>query len=168
LLVRTVTLVLMEDVDLFCVKHPNRATRVRCGSCNSPICVKCMRESAVGMKCPSCARPELRARMGESRRWMAGLAGLGAAGVAGALLTMFRVGVLGLIMPILVGLVTGSVVRAAGRRRPGLGGTAAVATFCGLALGPLALGVPYRALLSAGFLISAAIAAVSAAFTAGR
>jgi hypothetical protein len=120
------------------------------------------------MKCPSCARPRLRAHVGETRRWLAGLAGLGAAALAGALLTVVRVGPLGLIMPILVGLVTGSVVRAAGRRKPGLGGTAAVATVCGLALGPLALGVKFGALFSAGFLFSAAIAAVTAAFTAGR
>jgi hypothetical protein len=158
----------MEDVDLYCVNHPGRATRVRCSACNSPICVRCMRESAVGMKCPSCARPRLRAHVGEARRWVAGLAGLGAAAVAGALLTVLRLGALGFIMPIVVGLVTGSVVRAAGRRRPGLAGTAAVATVCGLALGPLALGVPFGALLHGGFLISTAIAAVTAAFIAGR
>jgi hypothetical protein len=158
----------MEDVDLYCVNHPGRTTRVRCSACNSPICVKCMRESAVGMKCPSCARPELRARVGETRRWLAGLAGLVTASVAGALLALLRVGFLGFIMPILVGLVTGAVVRRAGRKRPGLGGTAAVATVCGLALGALALGASLGALFSPGFLIAAAIAAVSAAFTASR
>lgn len=127
-----------------------------------------MRESAVGMKCPSCARPELRARIGETRRWLAGLAGLGTAALAGVLLTLVRLPFLGLLMPVLAGLVVGWVVRKTGRRRAGLGGAAMVATVCGLPLGALAIGVPFGSLLSGGFLIACALAAVCAGFVAGR
>lgn len=45
-----------------CVNHPREETRVSCSSCGDPICTRCMRPSAVGQKCTSCARPARRAR----------------------------------------------------------------------------------------------------------
>jgi hypothetical protein len=127
-----------------------------------------MRETPVGMKCPSCARPEFRSSPGESRRWLAGLSGLLASAIIGALLTVVGLGRFGILVAALVGLVAGSIVRAAGKRRAGLGGTAAVSTACGLALGQLALGVPFGALLGFPFLFAAGVAALAAAFFATR
>lgn len=39
-----------------CATHPSTPTRLRCSSCETPICPDCAREAAVGYKCPDCAR----------------------------------------------------------------------------------------------------------------
>ena len=104
----------------------------------------------------------------EARRWKAGLAGLAASAAMGALMTVFGLGRLGLLLPLIVGVVAGSVVRSAGKRRPGLAGTAATATACGLALGSLATGLPVGALLSGRFIVWVLMATVFAALVAGR
>jgi predicted RNA-binding Zn-ribbon protein involved in translation (DUF1610 family) len=38
-----------------CARHPDVETRLRCSSCETPICPDCGREAAVGFKCPDCA-----------------------------------------------------------------------------------------------------------------
>lgn len=158
----------MEEVQLFCVNHPRAGTLVRCSSCGSAICVRCMVETPVGMKCPACARVRLRPEEGR-RRYLAGAAGLlTAASIAGVMFAV-RGSFFGLLMAMLLGLVTGSVVRkVGGAARPGMASVGAIATGCGLALGLLAVKVPFPALLSPGFLLPSAFAAAVAALTAGR
>jgi hypothetical protein len=39
-----------------CYRHPGRETAVSCSNCERPICTDCMVYSAVGIKCPECAR----------------------------------------------------------------------------------------------------------------
>lgn len=39
-----------------CANHPKEMTLVRCGRCETPICVRCMVDSPVGKKCRDCAR----------------------------------------------------------------------------------------------------------------
>jgi len=39
-----------------CYRHPGRHTRLRCASCNRPICPECSVDTPVGQKCPECAR----------------------------------------------------------------------------------------------------------------
>ena len=39
-----------------CYRHPRRETGLRCSDCDRPICVDCSIDSAVGQKCPECAR----------------------------------------------------------------------------------------------------------------
>ncbi|HEU0318233.1 MAG TPA: rhomboid family intramembrane serine protease [Solirubrobacteraceae bacterium] len=39
-----------------CYRHPSRETRVACSNCGRPICPDCMTTTAVGMRCPECAR----------------------------------------------------------------------------------------------------------------
>lgn len=39
-----------------CANHPNEITFVRCGRCDTPICVKCMVDTPVGKKCRACAK----------------------------------------------------------------------------------------------------------------
>lgn len=41
-----------------CRQHPSVQTRLRCSSCEAPICPQCAREAAVGYKCPACARQD--------------------------------------------------------------------------------------------------------------
>lgn len=46
----------MSEVTQRCVNHPDAETRLSCTTCGDPICVRCMRQAAVGQKCPRCAR----------------------------------------------------------------------------------------------------------------
>lgn len=44
------------EVDLFCYRHPNRSTSLRCYKCNKPICSSCAVKTPVGYLCPDCQR----------------------------------------------------------------------------------------------------------------
>ncbi|HLL39930.1 MAG TPA: hypothetical protein VK357_09720, partial [Rubrobacteraceae bacterium] len=48
----------------YCYRHPKRETRVSCAACGRPICTECMRQTAVGIKCPDDARLPRGARAG--------------------------------------------------------------------------------------------------------
>lgn len=39
-----------------CAAHPSVETSLRCGKCGKPICPKCLVQTPVGARCPSCAR----------------------------------------------------------------------------------------------------------------
>jgi hypothetical protein len=39
-----------------CKRHLNIETNLFCGKCGDPICPRCMVETPVGARCPSCAR----------------------------------------------------------------------------------------------------------------
>lgn len=39
-----------------CYRHPSRETGVACSNCDRPICPDCMTPTAVGMRCPECAK----------------------------------------------------------------------------------------------------------------
>ena len=40
----------------YCYRHANTETGLRCGSCDRPICVKCVVQHPVGIRCQECAR----------------------------------------------------------------------------------------------------------------
>ncbi len=44
-----------EPPKVFCARHPETETMLRCGRCNTPICPRCMVHGAVGIRCPDCA-----------------------------------------------------------------------------------------------------------------
>ncbi len=41
---------------LYCYRHPDRETGLRCVQCSRPICTDCVRPAFVGQLCPECAR----------------------------------------------------------------------------------------------------------------
>ena len=41
---------------LYCARHKNTETSIRCGRCEDPICPDCLVHSPVGMRCPDCGR----------------------------------------------------------------------------------------------------------------
>src|SRR5215217_7792520 len=45
-----------------CVNHPKVETRLTCSNCGDPICTRCMVTTAVGQKCPRCAKQTGRAK----------------------------------------------------------------------------------------------------------
>lgn len=45
-----------ETYELFCYRHPDRPTSLRCYNCNRPICIKCANKTPVGYICPECMR----------------------------------------------------------------------------------------------------------------
>ena len=49
---------------MHCYRHPKRETRVSCATCGRPICTECMRQTAVGIKCPDDALLPRGARVG--------------------------------------------------------------------------------------------------------
>jgi hypothetical protein len=46
-----------DDGRLFCYRHPNRETWVRCGRCDRPICPQCAMQGPVGFRCKTCGKP---------------------------------------------------------------------------------------------------------------
>jgi hypothetical protein len=44
------------DVALYCYRHPDRETRLRCRTCDRPICAKCAIQTPVGFRCPEDGR----------------------------------------------------------------------------------------------------------------
>ena len=44
------------DEVLFCARHPRIETVLRCGTCDTPICPRCLVQTPVGAKCPTCAK----------------------------------------------------------------------------------------------------------------
>ncbi len=48
---------LHEPPPLFCYRHPDRETWVRCGRCDQPICTRCTMQGPVGLRCRSCGKP---------------------------------------------------------------------------------------------------------------
>ncbi|HEV8282104.1 MAG TPA: hypothetical protein VGQ02_09615 [Candidatus Limnocylindrales bacterium] len=46
-----------EPGPLYCYRHPDRETYVRCGRCDQPICMGCAMQGPVGMRCKTCGTP---------------------------------------------------------------------------------------------------------------
>jgi uncharacterized membrane protein YhdT len=46
----------IETEVLYCYRHPDRETGLRCTQCGNPICPDCVRPAYVGQLCPDCAR----------------------------------------------------------------------------------------------------------------
>jgi len=46
-----------DDGRLYCYRHPDRETWLRCGRCDRPICTQCAIQGPVGLRCPECGKP---------------------------------------------------------------------------------------------------------------
>lgn len=42
-----------------CARHPNVETNLRCSKCGTPICPKCLVQTAVGARCPDCGKVDV-------------------------------------------------------------------------------------------------------------
>jgi hypothetical protein len=144
-----------------CINHPKVETRLTCSSCGDPICPRCMVATAVGQKCPRCARQSGRAKGNPEVTLLARAFGAGLAVAAGAGLIMLLVSFASLLLAIAHGFLVGATVRWAARRRTHvrLGLAAAAAVVLGLGGVVLLLGGdPLGARLLLAYAISGGIA----------
>ena len=70
-----------------CHWHPDRETGLRCGNCGKPMCVECMRQHPVGIRCKECARksvlPTYQISTSYYARGIAAAVGMGLLGLIG-------------------------------------------------------------------------------------
>jgi len=102
-----------ETTEITCARHPDMPTRLFCSECGTPICPRCLIETAVGQKCPECARQKKAAvRRGKPHQYRKGIAvGVGAAVLAAfALSLLYRTG--GFFRAIITGVVAYGIARA--------------------------------------------------------
>lgn len=100
----------MAAEPMSCVNHPGTLTRLSCSQCGSPICPRCVRSSAVGQRCPACAKPARAVRAhGKPEHYARAVgAGLPLAFLGGLVIT--QVGFGALILSGLVGFGVGRAV----------------------------------------------------------
>ena len=144
-----------------CVNHPKVETRLTCSSCGDPICTRCMVATAVGQKCPRCARQSGRAKGNPEPQLLARGFGAGLAVAALGGLLLVAVPFAGLLLALAHGFVVGAAVRGAARRRTHtwLGVAAAVAVLVGLGGLVLVLGGnPFAARFLLAYVLSGGVA----------
>jgi hypothetical protein len=123
---------------LRCARHPNTETVLRCGRCDTPICVRCMVMSPVGPRCPTCAqvrRFRLLLKPVELARAIGYGVGVGALGTI--LLTLIPLFGFGLIAYAALGFAVGEVVSLGANRKrvPLLAPLAVACLFVGYIVG---------------------------------
>lgn len=42
---------------IYCARHKETPTGLRCGRCETPVCPQCMVHGPVGVRCPDCGKP---------------------------------------------------------------------------------------------------------------
>jgi hypothetical protein len=109
-----------------CQWHPERETGLTCAQCGKAICVECMRQHPVGIRCKECSRksrlPTYQISTAYLVRGVAATVGLGIAGGI-ALFMLDRTAGLGLFRMLLMlglGYVVGEGISLAVNRRRGL------------------------------------------------
>ena len=107
----------------YCYRHPNRETRVSCATCGRPICTECMRQTAVGMKCPEDAQLPRGARAGVMKTNQILMSFLAGAAVAllgvPVVFAIFQIGFLRIILSAVAGYAAGTLIHRAGGRNGG-------------------------------------------------
>lgn len=149
-----------------CYRHPNRETRVSCATCGRPICTECMRQTAVGIKCPDDAQLPRGARAGVMKPNQILKTLLVGVGIALLGIPVFSI-ILGLPFQLLIsaaaGYGAGTLINRVGGRN---GGPLAVA------VAVFGVVIPFVVLLAPGTLAGAVstfgvLAAILAAVAAG-
>ena len=115
----------MADEVVFCQRHPNVETGLRCGRCETPICPKCAVFTDVGARCPVCA-PRRKLPQFEigplyfARGAAAGLVAGAAAGAAWGLLVPDIAGLFSIFLGAGFGYCIGESVSLSTNRKAGI------------------------------------------------
>ncbi|MBI4200821.1 MAG: hypothetical protein HY531_00855 [Chloroflexi bacterium] len=131
-----------------CYRHPDIDTGLRCGNCDRPICVRCVVQHPVGIRCPRCARarrvPTLDVSFVYYARAVVAIVVVGTGGVLALMVLSALLAPLGLagyylrwLALVGLGYAMGSAVSLAVNRKRGRGlqwiaGLGVVATFLGV------------------------------------
>lgn len=151
---------------IHCYRHPKRETRVSCATCGRPICTECMRQTAVGIKCPDDARLPRGARAGVMKPDQILKTLLAGAGISLVGIPVVSI-ILGLPFQLLIsaaaGYGAGTLINRAGGRNGGL---------LAITVSVVATAIPFLVLLAPNALVGAfstfdILAAVLAAVAAG-
>jgi MFS family permease len=110
---------LAEDLAVYCSRHPNVETVLRCNRCGVPICPRCAVLTEVGYRCPDCIRSQqsvfFNIRLSDYP--VAALVSGSVAGLASLPLTRAGFFIAFLLSPVVGGLIGELVHRSVGRRR---------------------------------------------------
>lgn len=132
-----------NDDRLFCYRHPDRETYVRCGRCDRPICTRCAMQGPVGFRCKNCgtlANDPL-TTMRPTQILLGSLVALGGGAITGLIAT--QISFFGIFIAFFAGgIIAEAVIRVTGYKR-----------------GPIILGVVLGGIV-AGILVGAAGSAV--------
>jgi hypothetical protein len=137
-----------EPDALFCYRHPDRETWVRCGRCERPICTRCAMQGPVGMRCRTCGRPKNDPLTRLSPPQLAGgsVAAVVAGTVGGYVGLEFGPLFAILLGPIVGGVIAEVVLRVTGYKR---GPVIQAIVFGGIIVGVvLAAGIQYQGIVS--------------------
>ena len=144
-----------------CVNHPKVETRLTCSNCSDPICTRCMVTTAVGQKCPRCAKQTGRAKGNPEPQLLGRALGAGVAVAALGGVLLIATPFAGLLRALALGFVVAAAVTWAARRRTHawLGVAAAVAVLVGLGGLVLVLGGnPFASRLLLAYVLSGGVA----------
>ena len=150
-----------------CYRHPKRETRVSCATCGRPICTECMRQTAVGIKCPEDAQLPRSARAGvmkPNQVLKTLLVGAGIALVGIPVVSLILSLPLQLLISAAAGYGAGTLINRAGGRN---GGSLAIAVSVVAAGSPFLVMLAPAALAGGSVPTFAVLAAILAAVAAG-
>jgi len=107
------------DIPTTCARHPKVASNLRCASCGVYICPRCLVQTPVGAKCPSCAA-QASGSLFRPTLWQ--LTAAAAVGLSGGIVAgwavQFSFGLLTLVVAFAYAAFLGEMIlRASGRRR---------------------------------------------------
>ncbi|MEO5704181.1 MAG: hypothetical protein ABIZ52_06325 [Candidatus Limnocylindrales bacterium] len=156
------------DGRMFCYRHPDRETWLRCGRCDQPICSKCAVQGPVGSRCRQCGLVKNDPLTSFTPRQL--LLGLGTAAIGGVVVgyASSYVGFFSILLGYFAGrIVADTVVRAVGYKRgPVMLAIVFGGLFLGTALGyalqilPLLSTVPDQADALLPFLLQSIVSGV--------
>lgn len=157
----------------YCYRHKDTETLLKCGQCGRPICVRCMVQHPVGIRCPECAQPKpvaalevsllhyARAIVAAAAIAVAGIIGMlvfhnpvAALGPAGYYLHWLALVGIGYVMGVGIGLAVG------GKRGRGLQWVAGVAMVVVFLAATSVVGLTLDSLVSIGAVVVAVYVAV--------
>ena len=107
-----------DDQPLFCFRHPDRETYVRCGRCDRPICTSGGMMGPVGLRCRDCGKPPRDPLTSvDAAQLFAGAAAALGAGTIGGFIGM-QIGFFAFFIGIPIGALIGeAILRATGYKR---------------------------------------------------
>lgn len=112
---------------LHCARHPRVETYLRCGNCDTPICPRCLVQTPVGARCPTCARVSKLPTFNVTPVFFArGMTAALVSGIVVGLIWAFalgdlRFGFFSIFLGLILGTVIAEAVSLSANRKRGLG-----------------------------------------------